>query len=170
MTGTGHDVRPGTSHDARAATAPGRGGPVTAGRPETAEPRAGRLPMYIRMLQRAFGRGLPKPMCRVAVETAIEVPAGDGVMLLTDHYLPLISGPRPTLLVRSPYGRGYPYNYLYGALFAGQGFHVVIQSCRGTGGSGGTWEPCRHERADGRATVAWLREQEWFNGAMGTIG
>jgi putative CocE/NonD family hydrolase len=47
---------------------------------------------------------------------------------------------------------------------------VVIQSCRGTGGSGGTDEPFRHERADGRATVAWLREQSWFTGQLATIG
>ncbi|MGH3170799.1 MAG: CocE/NonD family hydrolase [Trebonia sp.] len=56
---------------------------------------------------------------------------------------------------------------------AGQGFlghHVVIQSCRGTGGSGGSLEPFTDEAADGQATVAWLREQPWFNGELATIG
>jgi putative CocE/NonD family hydrolase len=115
-------------------------------------------------------RDLPEPVCSVAVERGIEVPAGDGVTLLTDHYVPLIDGPRPTLLVRSPYGRGFPWDYVYGALFAGQGFHVVIQSCRGTGGSGGEHDPFRHEAADGQAAVAWLRQQEWFGGALGTVG
>lgn len=131
---------------------------------------AGKLPRHVRVMARVSGRGLPKPLCAAAVETAIEVPAGDGVPLLADHYIPLTSGPRPTLLVRSPYGRGFPWDWLYGALFAGQGFHVVIQSCRGTGGSGGQFEPLRHEVADGQAAVAWLRNQDWFSGVLGTIG
>jgi uncharacterized protein len=59
---------------------------------------------------------------------------------------------------------------VYGAQFAAQGFHVLVQSCRGTGGSGGTFDPWRHERADGQATVAWLRQQDWFSGALGGIG
>lgn len=131
---------------------------------------AGKLPLHVRALRRLAARGVPKPACSVAVEKGIAVPASDGIPLLTDHYLPLADGPRPTLLIRSPYGRGFPWDYLYGAQFAGQGFHVVIQSCRGTGGSGGAFEPFRHERADGQAAVAWLREQEWFSGELGTIG
>ncbi|MGO8728536.1 MAG: CocE/NonD family hydrolase, partial [Streptosporangiaceae bacterium] len=115
-------------------------------------------------------RELPEPLCGVAVERGIAVPAGDGVTLVTDHYVPLTDGPRPALLVRSPYGRGFPWDYVYGALFAGQGFHVIIQSCRGTGGSGGEFEPFRDDAADGQAAVAWLRQQEWFNGALGTVG
>jgi hypothetical protein len=55
-------------------------------------------------------------------------------------------------------------------MFAGQGFHVVLQSCRGTAGSGGDFEPARADAADGQATVAWLREQDWFTGELGTIG
>ena len=98
-------------------------------------------------------RELPEPLCGVAVERGIAVPAGDGVTLVTDHYVPLTDGPRPALLVRSPYGRGFPWDYVYGALFAGQGFHVIIQSCRGTGGSGGEFEPFRDDAADGQAAV-----------------
>jgi hypothetical protein len=59
---------------------------------------------------------------------------------------------------------------VYGAQFAAQGFHVLVQSCRSTGGSGGTFDLWRNERADGQATVAWLRQQEWFSGALGVIG
>ena len=128
------------------------------------------LPRHVRVLRRVSARGLPRPRCTVAVEPGIKVPVGDGVLLRTDHYVPLAAGSWPTLLVRTPYGRGFPWDYLFGASFAGQGFHVVIQSCRGTGGSGGEFEPLRHEGADGQAAVAWLREQEWFSGALGTIG
>jgi hypothetical protein len=131
---------------------------------------AGGLPRHLRWQLRLSGRQLPKAVCEVAVERDIEVPAGGGVTLLTDHYLPLLDGPRPTLLVRTPYGRGFPFDYVYGALFARQGFHVVIQSCRGTGGSGGEREPFAGEAADGQAAVAWLRQQDWFTGVLGTIG
>lgn len=131
---------------------------------------ARRLPFHVRVLQRLSARGLPEPVCRVAVDRRIAVPAADSVPLLTDHYIPLADGPCPTLLIRTPYGRGFPWNYVYGAQFAAQGFHVLIQSCRGTGGSGGTFDPWRHECADGRAAVAWLRQQDWFSGALGGIG
>jgi putative CocE/NonD family hydrolase len=121
-------------------------------------------------MRRLPARGLPGPVCRVAVQHRIEVPAADGVPLLTDHYVPLMEGPCPALLVRTPYGRGFPWDYVYGAQFAAQGFHVLVQSCRGTGGSGGTFDPWRNERADGQAAMAWLRQQDWFSGALGVIG
>jgi uncharacterized protein len=132
--------------------------------------RTGRLPFHVRVMRRLPARGRLDAVCEVAAEQRIAVPAGDGVPLLTDHYIPLADGPFPTLLVRSPYGRGFPWGYVYGAQFAAQGFHVLLQSCRGTGGSGGTFDPWRQEVADGQATVAWLREQEWFSGALGVIG
>jgi uncharacterized protein len=132
--------------------------------------QAERLPRHVRVAMRLSQRDLPRPLCRVAVERALGVPASDGARLLADHYVPLIGGRRPTVLVRSPYGRGFPWDYMYGALFAGRGFHVVILSCRGTGGSGGEFEPFRDEAADGQATLAWLREQDWFSGALGTVG
>jgi putative CocE/NonD family hydrolase len=94
----------------------------------------------------------------------------DGTHQVADVYRPVTSEPCPTLLVRTPYGRGFPYDFMYGGLLAEQGFHVVLQSTRGTGGSGGTCEPFVAEAADAQATVAWLREQDWFNGALGTIG
>ncbi|MCX5205163.1 CocE/NonD family hydrolase [Streptomyces sp. NBC_00237] len=119
---------------------------------------------------RATWRKLPAARYEVGFEAGIAVPATDGVTLVTDHYFPRGEGEFPTLLVRSPYGRGIPWSPLYGVLFAEQGFHVVVQSCRGTGGSGGTFHYWRNEPADGQATVAWLRQQDWFNGVLGTAG
>jgi predicted acyl esterase len=123
------------------------------------------------LLRRSDRRGqLPAPVCAARVERAVPVPMADGVTLLADHYWPDVAGPVPTVLVRCPYGRGFPYDWMYGALLARQGFHVVIQSCRGTAGSGGELAPYVNEAADGQATVAWLRDQDWFNGALGMIG
>lgn len=132
-------------------------------------PPADRPPLSARML-RATWRGLPAKRHAVGWEPGLAVPAADGSPLLTDHYFPRAEGDFPTLLVRSPYGRGLPWAPMYGLLFAEQGFHVVLQSCRGTGGSGGAFDLWRNEAADGRATVAWLRGQPWFNGTLGTVG
>ncbi|WP_107469567.1 CocE/NonD family hydrolase [Streptomyces mangrovisoli] len=119
---------------------------------------------------RATWRGLPVKRFDVGREAGLVVPAADGSPLITDHYFPRAQGDFPTLLVRSPYGRGLPWAPQYGLLFAEQGFHVVLQSCRGTGGSGGAFDLWRNEAADGLATVAWLRAQPWFTGALGTVG
>lgn len=135
--------------------------------------RGAPLPRHVRLwmrLSRRDLRDLPPPQCAVRVDPGLAVPAADGVPLITDHYIPQVASPRPTVLVRTPYGRGFPWDHLFGGLIAEQGFHVVIQSCSGTGGSGGMYEPFRHERADGQATVAWLRERPWFTGALATIG
>ncbi|MFF8729430.1 CocE/NonD family hydrolase [Streptomyces sp. NPDC015171] len=132
-------------------------------------PPAGKPPLSARML-RATWRGLPAKRHEAGWEPGLEVPAADGSPLITDHYFPRAQGDFPTLLVRSPYGRGLPWSPQYGLLFAEQGFHVVLQSCRGTGGSGGDFDLWRNEAADGRATVSWLREQPWFDGTLGTVG
>ena len=132
-------------------------------------PPARKPPLSSRMM-RAIWRGLPAKRHDVGWEPGLVVPAADGSPLITDHYFPRADGDFPTLLVRSPYGRGLPWSPMYGMLFAEQGFHVVLQSCRGTGGSGGEFDLWRNEAADGRATVSWLREQPWFNGTLGTVG
>jgi len=120
------------------------------------------------MLRRA--RKGPPARYGVRWERALAAPADNGSPLLTDHYLPVTDEPCPTVLIRCPYGRGFPWNYLYGALLAEQGFHVALQSVRGTGGSGGEFDMWRHEAADGQAAVEWLRKQEWFNGELHTMG
>ena len=68
----------------------------------------------------------------------------DGVDLLADHYAPATASPAGTLLVRGPYGRAFPFSLVFAALYAARGYHVVLQSVRGTFGSGGD------VRADGQ--------------------
>ena len=104
------------------------------------------------------------------VHHRVRVPMRDGVELVADHYRPLTSNPAGTLLVRGPYGRRYPVSVLFGAVYASRGYHVIVQSVRGTFGSGGDFDPFRHEIADGADTAVWLREQPWFTGSFATIG
>jgi putative CocE/NonD family hydrolase len=112
---------------------------------------------------------LSPPLTReIRVRRGIGVRARDGVILRTDHYAPA-GLDAPTILVRTPYGRG-GINILAARLFAERGFHVVVSSCRGTAGSGGSFDPLWHERDDGLDTVDWLRRQPWFSGRLGTFG
>jgi uncharacterized protein len=113
---------------------------------------------------------LPRSRNQVAVERDLKVPMSDGTILLADHYLPVSVAAAATVLVRCPYGRGGAFGVLDGQLLAERGYHVLLQSCRGTFGSGGDFEPMRHEIADGQDTVAWLRGQSWFDGRIVTYG
>jgi putative CocE/NonD family hydrolase len=114
--------------------------------------------------------GLPPAVTEnVAVDRDIDVVARDGVRLRTDHYAPDLDR-APTILIRTPYGRGGPFGLVTGRLFAERGFHVVLQSCRGTFDSGGDFAPMRHERTDGLDTLAWLEGQPWFDGTVFTWG
>ena len=145
--------------------------PTGAGTVKTGElPASSRwLPWHVTAMRR-LARQLPPARYRVAWEPGLRAPAADGSALITDHYLPVTGEACPAFLLRSPYGRGFPWDALYGVAFAEQGFHVVIQSCRGTGGSEGTFSWCHHEDAHGQAAVAWLRRQDWFNGRLGMVG
>jgi uncharacterized protein len=124
--------------------------------------------VFSKILTRAWS--LPPQRNSVAIERDLRVPMSDGTVLLADHYLPIVSHPAATVLVRCPYGRGAPFSLLEAQLAAERGFHVLLQSCRGTFGSGGQFEPMRHEISDGQDTVAWLRGQSWFDGRLATFG
>jgi putative CocE/NonD family hydrolase len=100
---------------------------------------------------------------------AVRVPMRDGVELLADIYVP-VGKSLGTLLIRTPYGRTGSIALLTAGYYATQGYHVVNQSCRGTFGSGGDFEPFSHEIDDGADTVAWLRRQAWFGGRFALCG
>ena len=113
-------------------------------------------------------RRLPRPTTGYRVSREL-IPMRDGVPLLADHYQPTgeVSG---TLLVRCPYGRGFPFSTVFARLYAARGYRVILQSVRGTFGSGGVFEPMVNEADDAADTVAWLRLQPWFTGRFGTVG
>ena len=111
---------------------------------------------------------LPKRLTRALRTADIRVPMPDGVTLETIHYAPKMPGEHPTILMRLPYGlRGFA---TVAEVYAERGFHVVLQACRGTGRSGGQFDPLAHEREDGLATLDWIKKQPWFDGRLGTSG
>jgi putative CocE/NonD family hydrolase len=106
------------------------------------------------------------------VERDLRAVMADGTVLLADRWYPdrgdQPAEHPPVILLRSPYGRRKMR--IFGHLFAERGYQVVVQSCRGTFGSGGTWDAFRSEQADGVATVAWIQAQPWFGGSLATFG
>jgi len=125
------------------------------------------------LVSRAFGRLLKLPPAEtrdVEVQRDVTVLAPDGTSLLTDLYLSRPAAPRPAVLIRTPYGRrGFVGGGLAARFFAERGYHAVVQSTRGTSGSGGRID-FDAEAADGRATADWITGQPWSNGELGTFG
>ncbi|MGZ4222989.1 MAG: CocE/NonD family hydrolase [Solirubrobacteraceae bacterium] len=107
----------------------------------------------------------------VICEEDLSVPMDDGVVLLADRWVARerSAEAQPTVLVRSPYGRKQFVGLLFGRLLAERGLQVVVQSVRGTFGSGGRFSPF-DERADGLATLRWIRAQPWHGERIGAIG
>ncbi|MDO8186262.1 CocE/NonD family hydrolase, partial [Conexibacter sp. CPCC 205706] len=126
------------------------------------------------ILSEIAGRSLRLPSAQtrdLVVEHDLPATMDDGVVLLADRYVARDAAPGslPTVLVRTPYGRRGFFGFVYGRLIAERGFQVVVQSVRGTFGSGGVFRPF-DERADGLATLRWLQAQPWCDGPIGMIG
>ena len=106
----------------------------------------------------------------IGVQYDITISMPDGAVLLADRFFPKKGVNHPTVLVRSPYGRKGLVFEMFGRPIAEQGYQVLIQSCRGTFGSGGEFYPFHHERSDGLATIAWLKQQKWYSGSFAMFG
>ena len=124
--------------------------------------------MSLPSLYLAWVEDLPPRLNGVRRKRGITIPMADGVLLKTDHYAPDSPGSHPTILMRLPYGRrGFAG---IAEAYAERGFHVVIQACRGTERSGGEFDPFANERADGLATLDWIKAQPWYDGRIGLTG
>ena len=121
---------------------------------------------------------LPRPQYGVRVKRNIAISMRDGQQLLHDHYRPLLAEDAPTVLIRTPYGRGRERPFTTGFTLAElparriaeQGYHVIVQGVRGRFKSSGTFDPYAQEAQDGADTVDWIGQQPWFNGRLGTWG
>jgi len=109
----------------------------------------------------------------VWIERGVRVAMRDGATLATDVYYP--SPPAagqslPTILVRTPYDRLAYDQSGDASRFAGHGYAVVVQDCRGRFASDGDFRLGRGEAEDGYDTVEWIAAQPWSNGRVGTMG
>ena len=122
---------------------------------------------------------MPEPKYSVRVERSVMVPMRDGVRLSTDLYFPEgVEGKLPVIMVRTPYNKDIFYKEydLYKRqwqgpyIFAGQGYVVAVQDCRGRFASEGEFLVSANEPKDGYDAVTWLATQPWSNGNVGTYG
>jgi uncharacterized protein len=122
------------------------------------------------LASRLLGRfwKFPTAITHDVASEPLRIPMRDGVELLTDRYYPRKNAQAPTVLIRSCYGRAT--FKLFATFFAERGMQVVIQSCRGTFGSQGTFRPFFDELNDGEDTVEWMGRQPWFSGKLALWG
>ena len=93
----------------------------------------------------------------------------DGIKLATDVYRPFFRGtPRGSILLRTPYTKDALTGV--GGLFSFCGWPTVIQDVRGRYASGGDYSVFLTENTDGPDTLAWIANQSWSNGKVGTLG
>jgi len=112
---------------------------------------------------------LAAPTNDYSVSRDVRIPMRDGVELFADVLEP--KGPASgTVLVTSPYGVNVLGSAMTGGMFANRGYRVVLVRCRGTFGSGGSFEPFMREVDDAADVVAWMRKQSWFDGRFATHG
>jgi putative CocE/NonD family hydrolase len=110
----------------------------------------------------------------IVVHKNIQVVMSDGVALATDVYRPFEGETFPTLLIRTPYNKELLALLLMVApdplRLAQNGYAVVVQDCRGCGGSEGRFRPFFQEAEDGLDTLKWITAQSWSDGTVGMVG
>jgi predicted acyl esterase len=101
----------------------------------------------------------------------VPVPLRDGVLTRADVWRPE-GGPRPAVLVRTPYGKEeeVPSAVFDPRMAADRGFAAVVQDVRGRGASGGSFDPYVQEGPDGHDSVRWVAEQPWCDGRVVMAG
>jgi putative CocE/NonD family hydrolase len=134
------------------------------------------------------GMPVDGPYASTLLDT-IMVPMRDGVRLATDVYLPsldgtLLEGPWPVILERTPYGRNRPSRSERSVaepdraksraevaeIFVRRGYAVIYQDVRGRYDSEGAYQKYLDDADDGYDTCAWILEQPWCDGRIGTKG
>ncbi len=93
----------------------------------------------------------------------------NGVRLSANVFRPDVKTHVPTILIRTPYGKGadLPAGY---QPFLDRGYAMVIQDVRGRYGSEGAYRPFTQEGPDGYDTLDWIATQPWSDGKVGMIG
>ena len=114
----------------------------------------------------AAGGNAPAKEKKETSETKVSMP--DGIALATDVYLPGKKGRYPVVLVRTPYNKAA--EKWMGKAFGLFGIAVVVQDVRGRYNSDGEYYPFVNERADGLATLRWIRSQPWSDGTVAGWG
>ena len=111
----------------------------------------------------------------VHTESNVMISMRDGVRLASDIYRPAESGAPldqafPVLLQRTPYSKTRKDLVMEAQFFTSHGYVTVLQDCRARYRSEGGFTKYTDEGDDGLVTMAWIAEQPWHGGKVGTYG
>jgi uncharacterized protein len=124
----------------------------------------------------------------VSLASDVMVSMRDGIRLATDIYRPMrdgkpVEGRFPVILERTPYGKTIASRSELSVkepvvksraevarFFVSRGYVVIYQDCRGRYGSEGEFVKYLSDGNDGYDTCAWIVDQPWCNGKIGTMG
>lgn len=102
-------------------------------------------------------------------ELHVAIPMRDGTRLYANVFRPSQAGRFPTILYRTPYGKGKAITPNFQA-FVDHGYAVVVQDVRGRYESEGVFRLLDQEPQDGDDTLNWIARQPWSDGKIGMTG
>lgn len=111
------------------------------------------------------------------VDQKVMMPMRDGIRLATDIYRPKTKEKVPIIFSRTPYNfnswgdgkqRTRTAQRAYEAVK--RGYAYVVQNERGRYYSEGEWDILGTPLTDGYDAFSWMKDQEWSNGKIGTLG
>lgn len=126
----------------------------------------------------AFGQETLEKLQEIAIiDQKVMMPMRDGIRLASDIYRPKSDQKVPIIFSRTPYnfnswGDGEIRTRTYERAFEAvkRGFAYVVQNERGRFFSEGDWDILGTPLTDGYDAIAWMSEQPWSNGKVGTYG
>ncbi|GLR15543.1 CocE/NonD family hydrolase [Portibacter lacus] len=111
------------------------------------------------------------------VDQKVMMPMRDGVRLATDIYRPKTDKKVPIIFSRTPYNfnswrDGEESTRAYARAYEAikKGYAYVVQNERGRFFSEGEWDILGTPLTDGYDAFSWMKDQEWSNGKIGTLG
>ncbi|MEO0338566.1 MAG: CocE/NonD family hydrolase [Bacteroidota bacterium] len=111
------------------------------------------------------------------IDQKVMMPMRDGIRLATDIYRPKTDKKVPIIFSRTPYnfnswGDGEQRTRTAQRALAAvkRGYAYVVQNERGRYYSEGEWDILGVPLTDGYDAFSWMKDQEWSNGKIGTLG
>lgn len=111
------------------------------------------------------------------IDQKVMVPMRDGIRLATDIYRPKGDVKVPIIFSRTPYnfnswgdGEQRARTATKALEVVQKGYAYVVQNERGRFYSEGEWDILGTPLTDGYDAFTWMKEQDWSNGKIGTLG
>lgn len=111
------------------------------------------------------------------IDQKVMVPMRDGIRLATDIYRPKGDAKVPIIFSRTPYnfnswgdGEERTRTARKALEVVQKGYVYVVQNERGRYYSEGEWDILGTPLTDGYDAFTWMKEQDWSNGKIGTLG